>query len=200
MQRITKLLTLLAALCTTAVLAGASAAAAVPSPEAGKVDIVLVGYNANGADVVANGWKEFIDVKNVSTAAVNVDGWFTQDAWADTTYGADAEADHCNTAVFAKATSVGDATRFHYLLADDPDTAGDQPGLWLPKGHTIRVYTGGNVDTSNNATHSIALNKVKCGYNSHYLGNGGDSVVLKDKAGKVVDRFSYSFDNGYWVR
>lgn len=193
-----------AVLLSAAVIAlsafGLSASAAVESPYAGKVDVTIVGYNANGADTSANRWKEYIDLKNVSDAAVNVDGWFTQDAWADNTYGAGAEADQCNTAVFAKATSVGDATKFHYLLADDPDTVGEQPGLWLAKGHTIRVYTGGNVDTSNNAVHSIAINKANCGYNGHYLGNGGDTAFLKDKDGKVVDKLSYSFDNGYYVR
>lgn len=194
-MRILKSAAAFVAVLVAAALAGVPASAAAPPP----VRISLVGYNANGNDVESNRWKEFIELKNVSGAAVNVEGWYTQDAWAHSNR--KTGADDCNVAVFAAATVASDATRFQHLSKDNPDTGDvETSGLWLPKGETIRVYTGGNADTTNNGVHTIALNKPNCGYNGHYLGNGGDTVYLKDKDHKVVAKFTYSFEHGYYVR
>lgn len=176
-------------------LGGITASTASASTSAAPIlKIVKVGYNANGNDVLTNRWKEYIDIRNISTGPVNVDGWFTQDAWARDHR--KTSADDCNVAVFRKAASASDERGFHHLDATGP---GGEPGLWLPKGETIRVYTGGNADATDNKLHTIALNKDKCGYNGHYLGNGGDTVYLRKADGTLVDRFSYSFEHGYYV-
>lgn len=168
------------------VLVGATAAQSAAAPE---LAIVKVGYNANGADTVSNRWKEYIDLKNVSGGPLDVMGWFTQDAWADSTNGDEAEPGDCNTAIFA-------ADKLPFL---DPSSEGADD-LMLPAGHIIRVYTGGLPDTSDNSLHHMVINKSACGYNGHYLGNGGDTVYVKKADGTLVTKFTYSFDNGYWIR
>ncbi|MEV0993401.1 lamin tail domain-containing protein [Nonomuraea sp. NPDC050202] len=164
---------------------------------AGELEIRKVGYNANGTDVPSNAWKEYIDLTNVSGHAVNVEGWSTQDTWADREHGDNPEAVDCNTAVFATGSG---ASRFQHLTADNPDTTEvETDGVWLPAGEHIRVYTGGSVDRTDNAWHTIALNKSACGYKSHYLGNVEDAVILKDASGATVATKSWSFENGYYL-
>lgn len=180
---------------TALMLGGLATASAATGPE---LEIVKVGYNANGADNSSNRWKEYIDLKNTSGHAVNVKGWSTQDAWADNANGNTPDAGDCNTAVFSAGSG---AAYFQHLGADNPDTpAVETEGLWLPAGQFIRVYSGGSVDTQNNSWHSIALNKSACGYQGHYLGNGGDSIFLKNADGDLVTKFTYDFDNGYYIR
>lgn len=176
-------------------LAGAATADDAPA-----LSIVRVGYNAAGADTTANTWQEYIDLKNVSDHAVNIEGWRTYDAWAWEHKGDNPAG--CNTATFRKATSSTDAGGFQDLTTDNPDTP-DTPegeGLWLPKGEYVRVYTGGQPDAVPNNWHTIAINKPTCGYHGHYLNNTGDTIRLADADGHVVSEFSYDFRSGYYVR
>jgi hypothetical protein len=177
--------------------APAAAVVTVTPSTAGELEIRKVGYNANGSDIASNAWKEHIDLTNVSGHAVDVLGWSTQDTWADRVHGDDPRASDCNTAVFAAGSGSG---RFQHLTADNPDTeAVETEGLWLPAGEHIRVYTGGSTDGTDNAWHTIALNKGACGYKSHYLGNLEDEVLLKNAAGVVVATKSWTFENGYYI-
>lgn len=184
-------LILASALAIAAVLFGVSASASAAGT--GELKFGKVGYNANGSDTLANRWKEYIDLSNTTGAPLNVKGWFTQDAWADSANGNDAKPSDCNTAIFSKAA-------LPYLPEDGPDVDTDPDGLWLPAGHTIRVYTAGADDATNDGLHSMALNKPSCGFNGHYLGNGGDTIYVKKADGSEVAKFSYSFEYGYWVR
>lgn len=183
-------------------LAGLFLAAGVANANADAVpalSIVRVGYNAAGADTATNVWQEYVDIYNASGKAVDVAGWAVYDAWAwehrkDNPAG-------CNTITFRKATGPRDAGGFQHLGSDNPDTKDEETkGLWLPKGEYIRVYTGGEPDTTVNNWHSVAINKPKCGYQGHYLNNAGDTVRLVDVDGKVVDEFTYDFRGGYYVR
>jgi hypothetical protein len=189
MKRITKFLALVATLCTAVLLAGASASTAAAT---GELKFGKVGYNANGADSQLNRWKEYIDLSNTTGDSLNVKNWFTQDAWADSANGNEAKPSDCNTAIFTSQALP--------YLDTDKDNDGAEDGLWLPAGHTIRVYTGGADDSTNDSVHTMAVNKPKCGYNGHYLGNGGDTIYVKKADGSEVAKFSYSFEYGYWVR
>jgi hypothetical protein len=193
-MRNAKSLLMLSAVCVTVGVTGIAASATV-APVA---EIGTIGYNANGADVPANAWKEYFDVRNVSGHAVNVKGWSTQDTWADRTHGDKPDAADCNTSVWSAGAGAG---HFQFLGADNPDTAEvEAEGLWLPAGHTVRVYTGGGVDRRDDELHTIALNKWRCGYKSHYLGNLEDGVKVKAADGALVASKGYSFENGYYVR
>lgn len=168
----------------------ASASASVPT---GELAVVKVGYNARGNDRLYNRSKEYIDLRNTG-AAVNVKGWFTQDAWADSENGNTSSPADCNTAIFTKAA-------LPFLSEDNPGTpAVETDGLWLPAGDLIRVYTGAGPDTIAASPHTMGINKAGCGYYGHYLGNGGDTIHVKKADGTEVATFTYSFDQGYWVR
>ncbi|MEV4078939.1 lamin tail domain-containing protein [Nonomuraea fuscirosea] len=182
------ILAVLAAVAAATLLALPTSAAA-PS---GELAFAKVGYNANGADTLSNRWKEYIDLKNVTGSPVNVDGWFTQDAWAHAEHGDTTGDNACNTAVFTKM-----ALRY---LNTDADNDGTDDGLWLPAGDVIRVYTAGADDATAAGPHTMAINKPGCGYNGHYLGNGGDTIRVKKKDGTLVAIFTYSFEHGYWIR
>lgn len=177
---------------------GVAANAAAPfSPAAGKVKIVRISMDAVGADTASNTWREYIDIKNVSGTAVNVEGWATFDAWSNNN---DDNPKGCNTITFRKANSVTDAGGFQHLKVDNPDTKEvETEGLWLPKGHTIRVYTGGAVDSTDNNLHTVAINKSNCGYNGHYLNNNADKVYLKDADGKLVDSKGYNWQGANFL-
>jgi len=177
-----------------AALAAALLAAAAPAPASAaepELEIVRVGYNAAGPDTLQNRWQEYVDLRNVSDDAVNVKGWFVQDRWAHSKYGNKAKASDCNTAIFTKEALP--------YLDTDADDDGNEDGLWLPKGHYIRIYTGGAQDLSNNNVHSMAINKPSCGYNGHFWNNTGDTVYVKRADGSLVTSFSYDFKQGYWV-
>lgn len=171
---------------------GVAANAAAPSPAAGKVKIVRISMDAVGADTASNTWREYIDIKNVSGAPVNVKGWATFDAWSNNN---DNNPKGCNTITFRKANSVTDAGGFQHLPLEHEGVT----GLWLPAGHTIRVYTGGAVDGVNNNLHTVAINKSNCGYNGHYLNNNADKVYLKDADGKLVSFRQYNWQGANFL-
>lgn len=177
---------LLSLVATAALLLGvgastASAQAAAP----GDLEIVQVGTDAMGGDTLANRYREFIDIKNTGATEVNVKGWETQDSWA-----ANHPDSTCNTIKFRKATSVSDAGGFQHLSTHDD-------GLWLPAGHTIRVYTGGSADGTDNTWHTVAINKSGCGLNGHYLNNDTDSVRVVDAEGTQIDKVWWNHQGGY---
>lgn len=176
----------LAAAILLAAITAVPAAADTPD-----LTIVRVGYNATGPDTLTNRWQEYIDLKNTSGDALNIKGWFTQDAWAHSKNGNKAKASDCNTAIFTKQTFP--------WLDTDADDDGTEDGLWLPAGHYLRIYTGGAADNSDNNVHSMALNKNACGHNGHYLNNGGDTIRVKRADGTLVTTFTYDFKQGYWT-
>jgi hypothetical protein len=145
-----------------------------------------------GADTAANRYREYILIKNDTEAPVNVKDWSTQDSWANTTNGDDVVAGDCNTAVFT-------AARLRFLDADNSAVEGVQPGLWLPAGETITVYSGGSTDTVNDENHFMSLNRESCGLHGHYLNNNNDTVYLRNADGVVVDEKDYNFHGGYTV-
>jgi hypothetical protein len=147
------------------------------------VKIVRISMDAVGADTLTNRWREFVDFKNVGDAEVNVKGWVLTDKWS---HNNDNNPKGCNTITFRKATSVTDAGGFQHLSTHDD-------GLWLPKGHTIRVYTGGDEDSTDNTLHTVAINKANCGYKGHYLNNNADRVFLSNATGDVVDSEGYNW-------
>lgn len=53
--------------------------------------------------------------------------------------------------------------------------------------------------TDPNATQVYYMD-FKRGYNGHWLNNGGDTVFVKSKTNKLLAKFTYDFDNGYYVR
>jgi hypothetical protein len=180
----------------SAVLAGAVVAlvAVGVTPSSAVVPdltVVKVGYNAAGPDTLVNRWQEYVDLRNTSGGLLNVRDWSVQDAWAHEKNGNNPVAADCNTAIFTKAGLP--------WLDKDADDDGTEDGLWLPNGHTIRVYTGGAADNSDNSQHSMVLNRDACGYNGHYLNNLRDSIYVKRANGTLVTKFVYDFTNGYYT-
>lgn len=181
----------LAMLGVLAIGAVPAAAAAAPASAAPEMEIIKIGYNAAGPDRLTNAWQEYVDLRNTSGGLLNIKGWFLQDQWAHAKNGNTAKPSDCNTAIFTKEA-------FPHLDTDADDD-GVEDGLWLPKGHHIRVYTAGAPDNSNNDWHTMAINKPSCGYNGHFWNNLEDTARLKRANGTLVTTWPYSFKQGYWV-
>lgn len=183
----TKLLALLASLTAILTLATATPAAAAPIAA---LDITAVGYNAYGADTADNRNSEYVEVKNVTTAAVNVRDLIVQDAWArgrDKTTG-------CNT--FRLGASV---------LPVAEGAAADE----LPGGALLRVHMGSGAASIDRAgvRHVYANMRTVCGYNGHIFNNsrpGSNRWAAWDTAwitvGADSESRSYNFSAGYVAR
>lgn len=119
------------ALVTLAFVSPMSSAAADPS-DAGKLKITVMGTNARGTDTLANRNAEYVWVRNVSPATVNVKGWKVVDA-------------------------AGNATTF---TEDNlPYLAATATTLDLPAGSSVIVYSGQGTDTTpENNVHAIYRN------------------------------------------
>lgn len=158
----------LGALATSA---NATSAAAPPNdivqtfPIAGSdLRINKLGTDAMGADSFANRNREFIDIKNVGAAAINIANYRTEDAWA---FG-DNSLNSCNT--FKVKTSNVDASM----------VSGTEVNL--QSGHTLRVHTGAGTPAAGPGNfHFVYMNSpVACGANGHYITNGADDLYFRD--------------------
>lgn len=97
-----------------------------------KVKITVMGINARGTDTLANRNSEYVWMRNVSGADVNVFGWKLIDAAGNT-------------------TSFTDDTL--------PNLTAGAGTLTLPAGASIIVYSGQGIDTTpDNNVHAIYRN------------------------------------------
>jgi hypothetical protein len=174
---------LFAAVIAAAGLTGAPASATASADVPG-LAITQVGYNAYGSDTIYNRNQEFVDVKNVSSPAVdvNVAGLVVADQWAKSHEGDNDR--NCNT---LKVTSLAGIV------------TGADGSVMLPAGHTVRVYSGRGVPavSAGGSVHTLFMNS-RCGYHGHIWGNGGDTAWITK--GSDSESFAYDFDNGYTVR
>ena len=170
---------LLAAFCVALAVFGFAAPASADVPS---LSITQVGYNAYGADTIFNRNQEFVDVKNVGDASVNVAGLVVADQWAKSHEGDNDR--NCNT---LKVTSLPGVV------------TGADSSVMLPAGHTVRVYSGRGVPavSAGGSVHTLFMNS-HCGYHGHIWGNGGDTAWIT--LGANAESFAYDFDNGYTVK
>ncbi|MBN6054500.1 lamin tail domain-containing protein, partial [Nonomuraea sp. RK-328] len=95
-MRITKSLTLLAAVVLAAGVTSA-AAFATADPD---LSVSRVNYNAVGADTLANRWQEAVYLKNTSGAELDISGWKVHDTYRN------AEDEYSNSYAFPAGTKV----------------------------------------------------------------------------------------------
>ena len=174
---------LFAAVIAAAGLTGAPASATASADVPG-LAITQVGYNAYGSDTIYNRNQEFVDVKNVSSPAVdvNVAGLVVADQWAKSHV--DDNDRGCNT---LKVTALPGVT------------TGADGSVMLAAGHTVRVYSGRGVPavSAGGNVHALYMNSL-CGYHGHIWGNGGDTAWIT--LGADSESFTYDFDNGDTVK
>lgn len=167
---------LLSAISPASATSTARAAAPVAEAVKGDVKITVLGTNAPGADTRANRNREYVWIKNVSSADVNVFGWKLRDGYGTR---------------FTFRPNKAKELTYLPARADDPATPEADPRvdtLVLPAGHSVIVYTGTGKDVSpGNADHSVYLD-----LSGHYLNNSsGERVELRNKAGESMDVISY---------
>lgn len=167
-----------------AVTAPAQARSAAADVDA--LQIGVIGYNAYGPDTAANRNQEFVDLKNVSNADVDLNGLLIQDAWAR----GNGRIRGCNVVRFG-----ADA-----LPAADGGTTS-----LLPAGKTVRVHMGAGKASIDRwgVYHVYRDMPVRCGYNGHVLNNKPGSnpwapwdTVWITLGGKSKSK-SYNFTGGY---
>lgn len=183
-MRISKSAVLLSAVLIAASLTGTPASAAT-SADLPSLEIGAIGYNAYGADTAANRNAEYVDVKNVSAAPVNVAGLLVQDSWAR----GNNRVDRCNT----------------YKLAAGalPVIAGGTADM-LPAGDTLRVYMGAGTPSVRDGVHRVYRDMpARCGYNGHVLNNSAGSnrwapwETVWVTLGEASESKSYNYSFGY---
>lgn len=161
-----------------------AAAADVPG-----LSIGVIGYNALGADTMANRNAEFIDIANTSGAPVNVKGLRVTDSWA---YGKPAaDVGKCNNYTVESLPGI-----------TIPSGGPDEGKLLLPAGHVIRVYAGAGeprVFGPGLRWHAVYMDHT-CGYNGHFLNNNKPWDTVWITLGGKSEAKPYRFDFGYWVR
>lgn len=187
-MRISKSAVLLAAVLIAASLTGAPASASSATAAIDTLDIGTIGYNAYGADTAANRNAEYVDVKNVSAAPVNVAGLLVQDAWAR----GNNRVERCNT--------------FKLAAGALPVVAGGTADM-LPAGDTLRVYMGAGTPSVRDGVHRVYRDMpTRCGYTGHVLNNGAGSnrwapwETVWVTLGEASESKSYNFSFGYYVK
>lgn len=186
-MRISKSAVLLSAVLVAASVTGTSASAAT-SADLPSLEIGAIGYNAYGADTAANRNAEYVDVKNVSAAPVNVAGLLVQDAWAR----GNNRTERCNT--------------FKLAAGALPVVEGGAADM-LPAGDTLRVYMGAGAASVRDGLHKVYRDMpTRCGYNGHTLNNGAGSnrwapwETVWVTLGGDSESKSYNFSFGYVAR
>ncbi|MEU7861218.1 hypothetical protein [Nonomuraea sp. NPDC049141] len=155
-MRISKSACLLAAVFIAASLPAGPASAA-SSADLPSLEIGAIGYNAYGADTAANRNAEYVDVKNVSAAPVNVAGLLVQDSWAR----GNNRTERCNTFTLAAGAL--------------PVVEGGTADM-LPAGDTLRVSMGAGTPSVRDGVHRVYRDMpTRCGYNGHIFSNGAGS-------------------------
>lgn len=157
-------------LCVIALGLGSSTAFADPA-NAGKLKISEYGFNAPGTDTNANRNAEFVRLVNMTSAALDVEGWILHDSYQT------AGGDWGNRYTF-RATD---------LPTGSPFKVGTSARFTIPAGGQVYVYSGSGTDTTpTNNTAAIYRNF------KHHLNNAGDSIYVRDLDGSVVAWLTYT--------
>lgn len=149
-------------------LVGSTAATATATTPCA-VRMVEWGVNAPGTDTPANANYEFRRFYNPGPAAINVEGWYTQDAYP-----------HVYT---LKASALPASSPFRAEV--DATHAGDE--FVMPAGSNVYVYNG--TGTDGNPTNLTAALYANLG---HHFNNSGDTLSLRDSGGASVDWVTYT--------
>lgn len=152
------------------------------------LSIGAIGYNAYGADTVANRNSEYVDIVNTTDADVSVVGLLLQDSWArgnDRTSG-------CNT---------------YKVAAGGVPTVGGTRSDSLPARATLRVHMGsGKAYARDGVFHVFRDMDPRCGYHGHVFNNGAGANKLAPwdtvwiNLGGASASKSYNFSFGYVAR
>ena len=73
-------------------------------------------------------------------------------------------------------------------------------GVKVKPGKLVVVTPAAGTNRTNPDETQVYYWDFRRGYNGHFLNNQGDTVYVRNKDGNLVTKFSYSFDNGYYVR
>lgn len=142
----------------------------------GDLQVIEYGWNAPGTDTSANRNAEFVRLKNMTGAPLEVEGWVLHDTYQ---------------------TPGGDwGNRYTFRATDLPAGSPFNVGgkFTFPAGAEVYVYQGSGVDsTPTSSTASIFRNK------NHIWNNAGDTIYVRtDKdAPSYVARVIYT---GYRVK
>lgn len=150
------------------------AAQADDSPAKGKVAIVGFHYNANGADTLANRWKESLTFKNVSSEDLNVTGWRVHDTYKD---------------------DNGDYTNQFVI----PQLGGADVVLKPGESVLVTPADGSNYKNATTGMYVFRFNFTTKGYHGHIWNNMGDTAFVEDKDHKGVTSYQYDFTKGYYL-
>lgn len=137
----------------------------------GKAQIVEYGWNAPGKDTTGNRNAEFIRIKNVTAAALDVEGWTVHDGYQ--TAGGD-----WGNRYTLRATGLPDGSPFK---------VGDPARFVIPAGAHVFVYSGAGLDSTPTNTTAAIYRNFK-----HHLNNAGDSIFVRDADGVVVHKITYT--------
>jgi hypothetical protein len=164
---------ILAALVLGAIGLGISPASAGTSSVAlasyGDVRIIEYGPNAPGADTAAKRNYEFLRLKNMTAAAINVEGWWVQDSYPH---------------VYKLEASKLPATS-PFRAEVDATHAGDE--FVIPVGGQVYVYNGAGADGNpTNLTAALYRDYI------HHFNNAGDTLYVKASNGGTVHRVTYT--------
>lgn len=162
--------TLLAALAVVlAVGVAASTASAdqapLPGDDRGNVQIVQLRYNVRGVDTSANAKHEWVALRNLGLAPVDIDKWTIEDATGN------------------EFTFLGDSAW------DVPGTAAIELDPILKPGQTVVVHTGRNTVPS--ADIAGVVNLYWGRWHHVWANSGKDAATLYNAAGQRVDRLTY---------
>ena len=126
------------------------------------LQIGAIGYNARGADTWFNRNKEYVDIKNISSDVMNLNGLVIEDNWAHT----DTSDSKCNT------YTVGNVV--------------------LNPNETLRVYIGNGTPAVSGTYHYVYVgSKPGCGYRGHIINNLGDTIWISKGGVSESKSFSF---------
>lgn len=155
---------------------GAMSAATVP---VGAVRFEAVGTNAPGVDKTSNENAEFVRLRNMTGAALDIEGWVLHDSYQN------GAGDWGNRYTFkGSALPVGSPFRV------DTDTDTSTPDhLVMPTGADIYVYNGSGIDTTPTSNTASIYRNFK-----HHFNNAGDTLYVRTSAdaSSFVARYKYS--------
>lgn len=152
----------------SAMVAGGSTANADPS-NVNKVRVIEYGHNAPGTDDSGDRNHEFVRLLNMTSEAINVEGWILHDTYK---------------------TGGGDwGNRYTFRASDLPSSS---PFLvdgkfTIPAGGQVYVYNGAGTDTTPSNNTAAVYRNFK-----HHWNNGGDTIYLRDTDGTVVHWITYT--------
>lgn len=142
------------------------------------------GVNAIGVDNWWNRNKEYQDVVNTGSVAVDVKDLVLVDSWGKLN---NADGVGCNA---YKVTSVPGGV----------GSDGTGTGTFLPAGHTLRIYVGAGTPAFDGGTkHYVYMNSNKvCGQDGHFLNNFKLETVWIGLNG-VWESKSYDLSGGIYL-